>query len=86
MSGWLAIINASDQDFNKLSDAIDSSNGATDRMAKTMSTNAKGSISEMKSALEGSAIKVFEALAPTITNVANEVSDLVNYHQKPKTL
>ncbi|WP_243454727.1 phage tail tape measure protein [Clostridium perfringens] len=78
MSGWLAIINASDQDFNKLSDAIDSSNGATDRMAKTMSTNAKGSISEMKSALEGSAIKVFEALAPTITNVANEVSDLAN--------
>ncbi|ELC8344084.1 phage tail tape measure protein [Clostridium perfringens] len=78
MSGWLAIINASDQDFNKLSDAIDSSNGATDRMAKTMSTNAKGSIAEMKSALEGSAIKVFEALAPTITNVANEVSDLAN--------
>ena len=78
MSGWLAIINASDQDFNKLSDAIDSSNGATDRMAKTMSTNAKGSIAEMKSALEGSAIKVFEALAPIITNVANEVSDLAN--------
>lgn len=78
MSGWLAIINASDQDFNKLSDAIDNSQGATDKMAKTMSTNAKGSIAEMKSALEGSAIKVFEALAPTITNVANKISDLAN--------
>ena len=78
MSGMLAIVNSSDEDFNKMTDAIDSSNGATDRMAKTMSTNAKGSIAEMKSALEGSAIKVFEALAPTITNVANEVSDLAN--------
>lgn len=76
MSGWLAIINASSSDFNKLSGAIDKSEGATAQMAKTMSENAKGSIAEMKSALEGAAIKVFEALAPSITKVANAVSDL----------
>ncbi|EJT6170026.1 phage tail tape measure protein [Clostridium perfringens] len=76
MSGWLAIINASSSDFDKLSGAIDKSEGATAQMAKTMSENAKGSIAEMKSALEGAAIKVFEALAPSITKVANAVSDL----------
>ncbi|EGT4137969.1 phage tail tape measure protein [Clostridium perfringens] len=76
MSGWLAIINASSQDFDKLSGAIDKSEGATAQMAKTMSENAKGSIAEMKSALEGAAIKVFEALSPSITKVANAVSDL----------
>lgn len=76
MSGWLAIINASSADFDKLSGAIDKSEGATAQMAKTMSENAKGSIAEMKSALEGAAIKVFEALAPSITKVANAVSDL----------
>ena len=69
MSGWLAIINASSSDFDKLSGAIDKSEGATAQMAKTMSENAKGSIAEMKSALEGAAIKVFEALAPSITKV-----------------
>ncbi|EPB8189305.1 phage tail tape measure protein [Clostridium perfringens] len=78
MSGWLAIINASEQDFNKLSGAIDNSEGATAKMAKTMSTNAKGSIAEMKSALEESCIKVFEVLAPTITDIANKISDLAN--------
>ncbi len=76
MSGWLSIINASSSDFDKLSGAIDKSEGATAQMAKTMSENAKGSIAEMKSALEGAAIKVFEALAPSITKVANAVSDL----------
>lgn len=78
MSGWLAIINASEQDFNKLSGAIDNSEGATAKMAKTMSENAKGSIAEMKSALEESCIKVFEVLAPTITDIANKISDLAN--------
>lgn len=82
MSGWLAIINASSQDFDKLSGAIDKSEGATSKMAKTMSENAKGSIAEMKSALEGAAIKVFEALAPSIIKVANAVSDLATRFSK----
>lgn len=78
MSGWLSIINASEGDFNKLSNAIDNSEGATAKMAKTMSENAKGSLAEMKSALEGAAIKTFQALAPTITSVANNISNLAN--------
>ena len=78
MSGWLSIINASEGDFNKLSSAIDNSEGATAKMAKTMSENAKGSLAEMKSALEGAAIKTFQALAPVITSVANNISNLAN--------
>ncbi|MGL5558815.1 MAG: phage tail tape measure protein [Paraclostridium dentum] len=78
MSGWLSIINASEGDFNKLSNAIDNSEGATAKMAKTMSENAKGSLAEMKSALEGAAIKTFQALAPAITSVANNISNLAN--------
>lgn len=78
MSGWLSIINASEGDFNKLSSAIDNSEGATAKMAKTMSGNAKGSLAEMKSALEGAAIKTFQALAPAITSVANNISNLAN--------
>ncbi|CEO07665.1 phage tail tape measure protein [Paraclostridium sordellii] len=76
MSGWLSIINASEGDFNKLANAIDNSEGATAKMAKTMSENAKGSLAEMKSALEGAAIKVFQALAPAITSVAKDITKL----------
>lgn len=78
MSGWLAVINGSDEDLNKLTSAIDNCEGATAKMAETMQDNAKGSITEMKSALEGAGIKVFEALAPHITNIANKVSELAN--------
>ncbi|CEP50270.1 phage tail tape measure protein [[Clostridium] sordellii] len=78
MSGWLSIINASEGDFNKLANAIDNSEGATAKMAKTMSENAKGSLAEMKSALEGAAIKTFQALAPAITSVARDITKLAN--------
>lgn len=78
MSGWLAVINGSDEDLNKLTSAIDNCEGATAKMAETMQDNAKGSITEMKSALEGAGIKVFETLAPHITNIANKVSELAN--------
>lgn len=78
MSGLLAIVNASDEDFSKLSQAINDCDGATAKMAETMQDNAKGSITEMKSALEGAGIKVFETLAPHITNFANKVTELAN--------
>ncbi|EDT84672.1 phage tail tape measure protein [Clostridium botulinum] len=82
MSGWLSVINASPQDVNKLTNAIDTSKGATDKMAATMSKNAKGSITEMKSALEGAGIKIFEVLAPSITTAANKISELADKFSK----
>ncbi|WMJ81976.1 phage tail tape measure protein [Clostridium sp. MB40-C1] len=87
MSGWLSVINASPADVDKLTKAIDTSQGATDKMAATMSNNAKGSITEMKSALEGAGIKIFEVVAPSITSLAKEVSKMADKFSKlnPKT-
>ncbi|EPY2286644.1 phage tail tape measure protein [Clostridium sporogenes] len=82
MSGWLSVINASPEDVNKLTNAIDTSKGATDKMAATMSNNAKGSIREMKSALEGAGIKIFEVVAPSITSLAKEVSKMADKFSK----
>lgn len=78
MSGLLSIVNASSTDYDKLKGAINDCDGATERMAKTMQDNAKGSVIEMKSALEGASIKIFEAVAPSITSLANSVSNLAN--------
>ena len=36
MAGWLAIINASDSDFDKLTNAIDNCDGTAEQMALTM--------------------------------------------------
>ena len=44
MSGFLALINASDKDFNKLASAIDNSSGAAGKMADTMLDNFGGQV------------------------------------------
>ncbi|BDR80697.1 hypothetical protein N072000002_09530 [Clostridium tetani] len=87
MSGLLSIVNAAPEDYNKLKGAINTCDGATDKMAETMSNNAKGSITEMKSALEGAGIKIFKVVAPSITNLAKEVTKMADKFSKlnPKT-
>ena len=69
MSGWASIVNASEGDFNKLTEAIANSNGTAQSMADTMMQGAKGALTEMKSALEGVAITIGERLTPFIIKV-----------------
>ena len=53
MSGWLAVVNGSDQDFDKLASAIDNSNGAAAEMSRIMQENLAGKLKILESALEG---------------------------------
>ena len=66
MSGMLAIINASDSDYAKLTDAIYDADGAAQQMADTMLDNFSGQLTLLKSALEGLAIQFGEILMPYI--------------------
>src|SRR5699024_6981033 len=52
MSGMLAVLNASEADFNKLTKAIDNSEGVAQDMADTMQNNLQGKLINLKSALE----------------------------------
>ena len=60
MSGLLAVVNASDQDFQKLTVAINNSEGAASKMAETMTDNVGGKLTLLKSKIEGIMIKLFE--------------------------
>jgi len=62
--GLLAILNASEADYNKLADAIHNADGAAARMARIMQDNLSGSIDKLKSATEGTRLAVMEKLAP----------------------
>ncbi|MDD6490237.1 MAG: phage tail tape measure protein, partial [Clostridia bacterium] len=62
MSGMLAVINASDEDFNKLIGNIDTADGSAKKMADTLNDNLKGDITIAKSALEGLGITISETL------------------------
>lgn len=66
MSGMLAIINASDEDFNKLTAAINDSSGAAKEMSNVMIDNLAGDVTIFKSALEGAQIVVSDQLTPTL--------------------
>ena len=60
MSGLLAIVNASDQDFQKLTVAVNNSAGAAADMAQQMNDNVGGQLTLLKSKIEGIMIKLFE--------------------------
>ena len=64
MSGMLAVINASEEDFNSLAAAIDSSDGAAKEMADTMNDNLNGQITLLKSQVEALFIQFVELVMP----------------------
>lgn len=78
MSGMLAIINASEDDFNSLADAIDNADGRAESMADTMMDNVGGSIEELKGAVETFMISIGSALAPMIRKVATAITNVVD--------
>ena len=60
MSALLSIVNASDSDFQKLTNAIDNSSGSAKKMAETMNNNLKGKLDAIGSTLEGIGIKAYD--------------------------
>lgn len=78
MSGFLAIVSASDDDFNNLTEAINNADGTAQDMADTMQDNTKGAIVEMTGSLETAGITLQKSFAPHITNAAKKVTELSN--------
>jgi len=78
MSGMLAIVNASEADYQKLSAAIADSDGAAKAMAETMQDNLQGQITVMKSALEGLGITFYGSLETPLKEVVETGIDYIN--------
>src|SRR5699024_6322664 len=87
MSGALAVINASEKDYNDLGEAIGNSEGAASKMAEIMEGGLGGALREIKSGIEGLAISVFETMEPALTKAAEKVKSLVEWlnNLSPKT-
>lgn len=60
MSGLLAIVNASESDFNKLSKAIDNASGVAQDQADIMNDNLQGALYELGSAAESAGIELYD--------------------------
>lgn len=77
MAGMLAIINASEEDYNKLSTAIGNSKDAAEGMADTMLDNLKGSFTLIQSAIEGTENAFGKRLSPYLRGIAGGITDMM---------
>ena len=73
----LAVVNASDEDYKKLSDSINNAKGAAERMAAIKLDNLEGDITLMKSALDGLQIAIGDALLPTFRAGTQGITDFI---------
>ncbi|MGY0692988.1 phage tail tape measure protein [Virgibacillus sp. FSP13] len=87
MSGALAVINASESDYENLTDAIKNSDGAASEMADTMQDNLAGSVKELKSMLEDLFIEAYQNLKPALESIIEKAKDLTQWFGdlSPKT-
>lgn len=77
MAGLLAIVNASDEDFDKLTKAIENSEGAATDMYNTMQNNLSGEIEKLKSQTQVLAQTMGEELVPYLTDGVKWLQDMV---------
>ena len=77
MSNWLALINTAPGDVSALSGAL-AEEGATAEQAEAMMGGFGGSIEKLKSSIDVAATSLGEALAPTISKVADAIQRAVD--------
>ena len=75
MAGMLAIINTSEEDYKKLTEAINESEGAADKMADTMQDNLKGSLEQLGGAIETVQLSWGERMKPYILALSEMLQD-----------
>jgi len=78
LPGLLAIMNATDEDFDKLCGAIDNATGSASEMKRVMLDNAKGDITLFKSALEGLEITLWGLAENGFRKVVQEATKYVD--------
>lgn len=78
MSGFLAIVNASEADFNKLTEAIKNSEGAAADMAAEMMNNLGGDLITMSSNLEGLQLMLYEKFEPALRKAVSALDTLID--------
>lgn len=82
MSGLLAVVNATEVDYAKLTESIDSCNGAAKEMADIRMDNLRGDVTILGSTLEGTGIQIYEELSEPLRMGVQWVTGLVEAFSK----
>ncbi|MEG2859749.1 MAG: phage tail tape measure protein [Clostridia bacterium] len=79
MSGLLALVGASDEDFARLTQSIYHSGGAAAKMAAIMQDNLGGDWTTLTSGLEGAMIGMFDSVQETLRGFVQRLSAAVSW-------
>lgn len=77
MAGMLTIVNATEEDFYKLTESIYNCDGAAKRIAQVKLDNLNGQITLMKSAWDALQVSLGELLIPTLTNTVQKITEVL---------
>ena len=78
LAGMLSIINATDEDYQKLASSIDNCGGVAQSMASTMIDNLGGDMTLMKSNLESLQIAFYEKLEPALRSGVEYLGKIID--------
>ena len=78
MSGMLALVNGSPEQFSKLVKSLENSDGAAQEMAETMNSGLAGAVENLSGALESAGIAIGTALTPFIEDLTDWITKLVD--------
>ena len=74
LSGFLAIVNASEEDFDKLTDSIYNSKDAAKSMAEAMNDNLEGSLTLLSSAFDGFKKKLYDSFSAPLNDLVKQIT------------
>ncbi|WP_078428762.1 phage tail tape measure protein [Alkalihalobacterium alkalinitrilicum] len=74
---WAVLLDQGSKALRDNSKELENSEGAAKRMADIMSDNAKGALTEFRSALEGAGIALSEHMIPAFTNIVQKGTELI---------
>lgn len=77
MAGMLSIINASEGDFNSLTEAINNSSGAAAEMAAIRLNNLEGDLTLLKSGMEGLGIEIYQSINEPLKECAQKGAEYI---------
>ncbi len=78
MSGMLAVINATEEDTRKLTEAIRDSSGAAEEMAEVRLDNLQGDVTKFKSALEGLGVAIYQEVKDPARDAMQGLTGIVD--------
>ncbi len=78
MAGLLSIVNASEEDYKKLTREINNASGATKEMADIRMDNLQGDIQLFQSALEGKGIELYDEIKEPLRDLVQGATDWID--------